>query len=189
MVSLTELWLPVLLSAVFVFIASSIIHMALPVHRNDCRRLPGEEKLLLEMRAQGLLPGDYVFPNPGSMKNMGSPEMLAKYSAGPVGFVTVVPSGPPAIGKSLVQWFLFSIGVGVFAAYIAGIGLPRGSDFMTVFRVAGTSAILGYAASQVQDSIWKGRSWNSTLKYVLDGVVYGLGTGAVFAWLWPAVSA
>jgi hypothetical protein len=188
MVSLTELWLPILLSAVFVFIASSIIHMALPIHKADCSRLPGEEKVLAELRAQGILPGDYAFPHAGSMKNMGSPEMIAKYEAGPVGFVTVMPSGPPAIGRSLVQWFLYSIVLGFFVAYIAGFSLPRSSDFMAVFRLTGTAAILGYALSHIPDSIWKGRSWLSTFKHILDGVVYGLVTGAAFAWLWPGTA-
>jgi len=33
MVPLTSLWAPILLSAVIVFVASSIMHMVLPFHR------------------------------------------------------------------------------------------------------------------------------------------------------------
>ena len=49
----------------------------------------------------------------------------------------------------------------------------------------GAAAILGYAFSSVDESIWKGLSWNVTAKFVFDGVLYGLATGAAFAWLWP----
>ena len=103
MMSLTDLWLPILLSAVFVFIASSILHMVIPIHKSDFKKMPGEEKVLAEMRSQSVQPGSYTFPCAGTMKNMGSPEMVEKFKLGPVGFVTVVPNGPPAIGKSLAQ--------------------------------------------------------------------------------------
>ena len=188
MVSLMELWLPILVSAVLVFVVSSIIHMVLQTHKDDCRRLPGEEKMLTELRAQGIPRGHYAFPHPGSMKNMCSPEMLEKYREGPVGYLIVMPNGPPAIGKNLVQWFLHSIAVGVLVAYVAGVAIPRGSDFMIVFRVAGTAGILGYAMGHLVDSIWMGHPWSNTIKHFLDGVVYGLVTGAAFALLWPAVS-
>jgi hypothetical protein len=187
MVALTELWLPILLSAVFVFIVSSIFHMVIPIHKGDFRKLPGEDKVLAEMRAQGLLPGSYAFPCCESMKEMGSPEMTAKCNLGPVGFMTVMPNGPCNMGKSLVLWFLYSVLIGVLVAYVAGLGLSRGAAFMPVFRLAGTAGILGYAVGALPDSIWKGQKGSITLKFVFDGVVYGLVTGATFAWLWPAV--
>jgi len=37
-----------------------------------------------------------------------------------------------------------------------------------------------------QMSIWYRRSWSTTLKATLDGVIYGLLTGGAFGWLWPA---
>jgi hypothetical protein len=186
MISLTELCLPILLSAVFVFVASSIIHMALPIHKGDFRKLPGEEKILAEMRAQGVRPGSYAFPCCESMKDMGSPEMIEKCKLGPVGNLTVIPNGPCNMGKSLVLWFLYSILVGVFVAYVSSLGLNRGAAYMSVFRLAGTAAILGYAMGNFPESIWKGQKWSITLKFVFDGVVYGLVTGATFGWLWPA---
>jgi len=185
MVFLANLWLPVLLSAAFVFIVSSIIHMVIPIHGGDFKKLSREDKVLEEMRAQGIKPGDYMFPFPGSMKEMGSPEMQEKYGLGPVGFLTVVPDGVPAIGKSLVQWFLYSILISIFTAYIAALVLACGAEAMMVFRVTGAIAVLGYAFSNVQNSIWKGQSWVVTLKFMLDGVVYGVVTGGTFAWLWP----
>ena len=181
----SDLWLPILLSAVAVFLVSSVLHMALQFHKGDYRKFPGEAKVLGEMRTEGVGPGEYMFPFPGSMKEMGSPEMVDKYKKGPVGFLTVIPNGAPAIGKSLIQWFLYSILVGAFVAYAARMGLERGADYMQVFRLTGTVAILGYGISYIPQSIWKGASWATTLKFIFDGVVYGLVTAGMFGWLWP----
>ena len=84
MVALIDLWLPILLSAVFVFIASSIIHMVIPIHQSDYQKLPAEEDLREAMRGQGVQPGEYLFPCPASVKDMSSPEHLEKLKQGPV---------------------------------------------------------------------------------------------------------
>ena len=183
--SLAELWLSILLSAVFVFIVSSILHMVIPIHKGDFAKLPGEEKLLEAMRSENLQPGSYMFPCGESMKDMGTPEMIEKCNKGPVGIMTVTVNGPQAMGKYLVMWFMYSILIGIFVAYIAGLGLEHGASFMTVFRMTAAAAILGYAASAVVDSIWKYQRWGITLKFVFDGLLYGLTTAATFAWLWP----
>jgi hypothetical protein len=184
-VSLVALWLPILLSAVIVFIASSIVHMVLPWHRKDFARLPNEEEVLAALRKAGVGRGDYVFPCAESMKTMRSPEMHEKFKAGPVGFMTVRPSGTPAMGKNLSMWFVYCILVGIFAAYLAGRTLTPGTEYRPVFRVAGTAAFLGYAVSQWQESIWKGVAWGTTFRFTVDGLLYGLLTGGVFGWLWP----
>jgi len=186
---LTDLWLPILVSAVFVFIASSILHMVIPIHKGDFRKLPSEEKVLAEMRAQGVQPGEYMFPCAGSMKDMGTPEMIEKYKQGPVGFMTVVPSGPCTMGKSLVQWFLYSLLISIFTAYVASHALAAGADYLAVFRLAGTVAVVAYALSNIPNSIWKGVPWSVTLKFVFDGIVYGLVTAGAFGWLWPQAAA
>ncbi len=187
MVHVTELWLPILLSAVFVFIASSIIHMALPIHKGDFKKMPGEDKILAEMRAQGLQPGTYMFPCAENMKDMCTSPMIEKCKLGPVGFLTVTPSGVPGMGKNLVQWFLFSILVSVLVA-LAAQGLGPGAAFKPVFHLTGLAAVLGYAMGVFPESIWKGQKWGITIKFVCDGVIYGVITGATFAWLWPAAA-
>jgi hypothetical protein len=187
MVSMTELWLPILLSAVFVFVVSSIIHMATPMHKGDCKKLPGEDRVLAEMRAQGLAPGSYMFPCPASMKDCSSPEMIAKYKQGPVGFVTVIPSGAPGMGKNLVMWFLFSLVISAFVAHLAAQAFAPGAGFKPVFHLTALAAVLGYAMGALPDTIWKGQKLSITLKFVIDGVIYGVVTGLTFAWLWPAV--
>jgi len=185
MVPITSLWLPIVLSAVFVFVASSIIHMVLTYHRSDYRKLPNEEIVREAMRKESPAPGTYHFPHCGTMKEMGSPEMIEKFKQGPVGLVTIMPSGPPAMGKSLVTWFIYCLVVGFFVAYIAGRTLDVGTHYLAVFRVVGTVAFLSYSAARAADSIWMGVSWTTTLKHMFDGLVYGLLTAGVFGWLWP----
>jgi hypothetical protein len=183
--ALVEFWLPILLSAVFVFIASSIFHMVIPIHKGDFKGMPGEEKILAEMRAQGLQPGSYRFPMCQSMKDMGSPEMIAKCKLGPVGVVTVIPNGAVNMGMSLILWFLYCLMVGVIIAVAVGPVMPHGSAFGRVFHVTALAALLGYALGAIPESIWKGQEWSITMKFVIDGVVYGIITGLTFAWLWP----
>ena len=161
------------------------MHMLLTYHRSDYRGLPDEERVIDSMRNAGVTPGSaYYFPY-FAMKDMKSPAVIEKLKRGPVGFVTVLPSGPPAMGKSMILWFLFCLVMSVFAGYLAGRLLPAGTIFLQVFRVVGTVAFLGYGAAHAQESIWSGRSWSVTLKHVLDGLIYALLTAAVFAWLWP----
>ncbi len=187
MITFADLWLPILVSAVFVFVASSLIHMALQIHKGDYEKLPNEAAFLDSLRKAGVRPGQFMFPCPGSMKEMGSAEMQAKFQQGPVGSMVVRPSGPPFMGKALGQWFAFCLVVAVFVAYLSK-PLGHGAEGMVVFRRAGIAAVLGYAFSSVTDSIWKGVKWGTTLKFIFDGIVYAIVTGATFAWLWPATA-
>ncbi len=186
MVPLAALWLPILLSAVVVFIAGSIMHMVLTHHRTDFGKLPDEEKALAALREAGVQPGNYHFPHCGSPKEMGTPEMIEKYKKGPVGLMFVLPSSPPAMPKYLAQWFLFCLVVSIFAAYLAGRTLVAGTDYLMVFRVTGTVAFLGFTAGEFVDSIWKGQKWSTSIKGAIDGLVYALLTGGIFGWLWPS---
>ena len=185
MVSIAALWMPIVVSAVVVFVASSIIHMVLKYHHSDYGALPDEAGIMAAMRDAGVRPGAYACPRPKDMKDMGTPEMLEKYKEGPVCCMTVIPNGPPAMGKALGLWFAFSILIGIFAAYLAGRLMPAGSQYLAVFRITGTVAFLGYGASYFVDSIWKGVPWSITAKSIFDGLIYGLLTGGVFGWLWP----
>lgn len=186
MVSILSLWLPILLAAVAVFLLSSVIHMLLPYHRSNFKKLPSEDAIMAAMREHSVAPADYVMPYAGSSKAMGSEEYLAKTQQGPVGFLTIVPNGPPAMGKSLLLWFLYSIVVGIFAGYIAGQALGPGAPYLKVFQFAGCTAFAGYSLALLQDSIWFHRGWGMTLKFVFDGLLYALVTAGCLGWLWPA---
>ena len=185
MVNVTELWLPIVLSAVVVFIVSSIMHMVLKYHKSDYKKLPNEESVQEALRKPGVTPGTYFFPYCGEMKELKTPEVIERFKKGPVGLMTVLPSGPPAMSKALVQWFVYCLAISFFVAYLTGRTVSAGAEYLAVFRVAGTVGFLGYAAAHATDSIWKGQPWSTTLKHMFDGLVYGLFTAGVFGWLWP----
>ncbi len=185
MVGLVDLWLPILLSAVFVFVVSSIVHMALPIHKGDWKKLKNEDAVMDFLRGQGLVTGGYMFPCAGSMKECGTPEFMAKLKRGPAGHMTILPPGGVNMGKSLIQWFLFCLVIGVVVAYIASITLGPAAPAKQVFRLTATAALLAYGLTNVTDSIWKGVSWTITVKFLFDGLLYALATGAAFMWFWP----
>ncbi len=185
MVPTLTLWLPTLLSAVIVFIASTIMHMVLPYHHNDLRKVPKEDEVMEALRKFGIPPGDYAMPLAGSMEAMKSVAFIEKMKAGPVAFVTIRPSGPPTMTKSLILWFVYLVFVSFFAAYMAGRALGPGAPYLAVFRFAGTAAFGAYSLALLQHSIWWGRNWGTTWKSVVDGFVYACLTAGVFGWLWP----
>ena len=184
MVALTVLWLPILLSAVIVFVASSIMHMVLPYHRGDYKQLSDEDKVLGALRGAGLKRGLYIFPF-STHKNMKAPEIVEKYKQGPLGMITVFPSGPPAMPKFLALWFAYCLIIGVFVAYLTGHTVSPGAHYPAVFRVAGTAAFMSYGLGQLSNGIWKGQPWGMVFKEAIDGLVFGLLTAGTFGWLWP----
>ena len=185
MTALSALWLPILLSAVFVFMASSLIHMVLPWHKSDYPKLPNEQKVMDALRPLALAPGDYMIPRPSSRQEMQSPEFAAKMKAGPVMVLTVMPNGAMSMGRNLGLWFVYCVAVGLFAAYVAGRALPPGAVYLRVFRFAGATAFIGYAVALWQMSIWYRRAWSTTIKATVDGLIYALLTAGTFGWLWP----
>jgi hypothetical protein len=185
MVSLAQLWLPVVLSGVCVFIASSVIHMVLKWHQADYHGLPDEESARAALRQNPPAPGQYFIPYSPDLKDREKPEVIQKWTEGPVAFITVSPNGLPAMGKALGLWFLYGLAVAFMAAYVAAATLPVGVSYLRVFRVVGTVSFLTYAGGPVQGGIWWGKPWKSVLKDVADGLIYGLLSAGLFGWLWP----
>lgn len=181
-----SLWLPTLVSAVVVFIASSIIWMALPLHKKDWKTLPDEAGFMRAVGAMNISPGVYAFPNchdaPGGGK---SEEFKKKWEAGPTGMINIWPPKFP-FGRNLILMFVFNLVVGTLTAYIASLALHKGEGFSQVFQVCGTAAIMGYALGTFPHAIWEGKPPRTIALNLLDGVIYGLLTGAVFGWMWPA---
>jgi Flp pilus assembly protein TadB len=186
MVSLAALWLPILLSAVAVFVVSSVIHMVLRYHQNDFTPLPREDDLAAAIRAAGVPPGDYAMPYAGSTAAMKDPAFQEKMRTGPIVFMSVVEPSKAGFGSSLVQWFAYSILVGIIAGYIAGRALGPGAEYLDVFRLSGTAAFAAYSVALLQGSIWYKRKWSGTLKSFADGLIYALVTAGMFGWLWPS---
>jgi hypothetical protein len=180
---INTLWLPILLSAVFVFIVSSVIHMFLGYHVNDMKAVPNEDATMDKLRDLNLPPGNYAVPKASSMKEYGSEAFQAKVKKGPVMFLTVRKSGE-GMGKALFQWFLYSVVVSVFCAYLADYAVDPGGNYLDVFRVVGCAGFMGYSLAMFQDPIWVSKNWGATLRSAFDGLLYGLVTAGTFGWLW-----
>ncbi len=185
MTALTALWLPILVSAVFVFIASSIIHMGPLWHRNDYPKLPNEDDVTSALRPLAIPPGDYLMPRATDMKEYKTPEFMDKMNKGPVLVMTVLPPGPVNMGRNLTLWFIYTVVVSYFSAYIASRALGPGAHYLQVFRFIGAAAFIGYVLALWQMSIWYWRSWSMTIKSSIDGLIYALLTAGTFGWLWP----
>ena len=185
MVSLVSLAVPILLSAVIVFVASSIVHMVLPIHKGDLKGLPKEDEFLDAMRRFKIPPGDYGAPHAGSAAAMKDPAFKERMKRGPLVLMTISPGTTAGMGKGLPLWFVYCVIVGIFAAYIAGRARPAGTHYLEIFRFAGCTAFVGYSLALMQNSIWYRRNWGTTIKVMIDGLLYGLLTGGTFGWLWP----
>src|SRR5215208_4758463 len=167
MVPLGSLWLPIVLSAVFVFIMSSFIHTVLKYHNRDYTRLPNEDAVRSAIRAGNPPPAQYIIPYCQEMKEMQSPEMQKKFTEGPVAVLNVKKPGPPTMGGALMQWFLYSLVISFFIAYIASHTLPPGTAYLEVFRVVGAIGFLAYSAGQIPQAIWMGKPWRIAWKEAL----------------------
>lgn len=185
MTALSALWLPILVSAVLVFLASSAIHMLPLWHKTDYPKIANEALIMDALRPLAIPPGDYMMPRASSMEEMRSPAFIERWKAGPAMIVTVMRPGPISMTRSLTLWFVYAIVVSYFAAYVASRALPPGADYLAVFRFAGVTAFIGYAVGLWQMSIWYHRAWTMSLKATVDGLIYGLLTAGVFGWLWP----
>ncbi len=185
MAMLHVFWLPILLSAVGVFLVSSVIHMFTPWHKSDYPKVPNEDRVMDALRPLAIPPGDYMMPRPSSTQEMRSPAFVEKFKKGPVMVFTVMPGGSMAMGKQLTMWFLYAVVVGLFAAYVAWSALSPAARYRDVFRFTGVTAFIGYSLALWQMSIWYRRAWLTTIKATVDGLIYALLTAGIFAWPWP----
>jgi hypothetical protein len=186
MVALSALWLPILLAAVFVFIASSIIHMMPLWHRGDYPRLDAEDQIIAALRPLGLRAGDFMIPRARDMNEMKTPEFKEKVRQGPVIVGSIFPAGGISMGRNLGLWFFYTLIVSLFAGYIASRAVAPGSEYLEVFRFAGTTAFMAYGLGIWSMFIWFGRSMRMTVIETFDGLIYALVTAGVFGWLWPS---
>jgi hypothetical protein len=184
-VDIIDLWLPILVSAIAVFIISFVFHMVIGHHRNDWKAVRDEDALMDLLRGQGLGAGMFMWPHCANPKEMDE-AFQAKFAKGPSGMLTLHPPGPFSMGKPLARWFAFSLSCGVVAAYICVTTKVNGGAFMRPFQVAGAVSFVCYSWSGIIDWIWKGMPGSIVVKNLGDGLVYGLVTGAIFGLLWPS---
>jgi len=161
------------------------MHVVLKYHQKDIGPLPNEDQVMTAVRAANLSPGVYMFPHAPTPKDAQTPAMVEKFTKGPVGLLTALRNGPPVMTTNLVQWFVFTLLVGVFVAYVTSRTVASGAEYMGVFRLSATIAFLGYAGAEAQQAIWRGQPWSVTVRNYADGLVYALLTAGFFAWLWP----
>lgn len=186
MISLSQLWLPILLGAVAVFVVSSLVHMVIKWHNADYRKLPDEDA------ARGVLrntpPGQFVVPHCPDMKAMQTPEMQKKFAEGPIALLWVKPNGMGSFPAMLGQWFVLALFVSLLCGYVASHVLPPGAPHGAVLRTISTIAFMAYATGSASDSVWMGKPWSVTLKHCGDAVLYAFATALPFMWLWPAAT-
>jgi hypothetical protein len=183
--TLSGLWIPILLSAVLVFVASSAIWNLLGAHKWHIKALADEPATLAAIGKQGMAPGQYSFPYVADPKAMKEPAFQEKLKKGPVGLLILRAPGPVNMGKFLGQWFVYLLFVSTLVALVCGQVLYTGEEYMRVFTIAGAVAFAAYSLGSIPSAIWWGRPWKSALKELVDGILYALLTAGTFGWLWP----
>lgn len=182
---LLSFWLPILLSAIVVFVISSVVHMVLKWHASDYNGFANEDAVREAIRASQAGPGRYVIPHCKDMKEMASPAMKQKYAEGPIGHVTLGPVGFPSMGKYLGLWFLQTLLVSAVLTVLVANVIPFDPRLaVKAAKLAGGIAFIAYGFGTITESIWGMRPWGSSAKYLLDAVLYGAGVGAVFYFFW-----
>lgn len=181
---LMDLWLPILLSGLAVFVYSALAWMVLPHHKKEWQPFPNEDAVMGAVRAGNPKGGLYHFPHASDQKAMQTAEFQAKMNAGVVAYVTVVEHAGRGMGGTMVKSLLGNILVSVFVAYVAALALQPGAEYLTVFRVTGTVAFMAYGLGQIPESVWFGRPWKAYFWGAVDALVMGLLTAGVFGWRW-----
>ena len=184
MSELATLWLPILLSSIAVFFASFLAWVVIGHHAPDWSEIPDEGNVIDFIRAQGLRPGQYIFPMARTKEAMADEAKKQRILSGPWGTLNIW-GRQVNMGRNLLQSFVFYLVTSFFIAYLATLALAPGATFSKVFQVTGTAGILAYAFGHVPNSIWFGTHRRPMLMDIIDGVCFGLITGLIFAAFWP----
>lgn len=182
---LTQLWLPIVVSAVVVFVLSALAWTVMPHHKKDFTDLPNADAVQALMRQNPPVPGQYAIPWVSDMRGLEDPAVKEQMEKGPRAYVTIVPNGVPSMGPMMAKSVVFYLVVSLLVGYVSWHALGSGAEYLAVFRFAGTTAAMAYILATVPDSIWFGRPWGNFGRQALDGLVFALFTAGVFGWLWP----
>jgi hypothetical protein len=180
----SQLWLPILLSAIAVWFWSFLSWAILAVHKGDWKVLPNEDAFSAAVRPLDIPPGVYAFPYCETHKQRNDPVFLEKWKAGPVGILHRWNPNP-SMGANLALTFALYLVVSCLVAYAGYSALPHASH-AKVFQVVGTIGLLTYCFAFLPNMIWFQGEKRAMVTAVLDGVIQGLATGAIFALMWPA---
>jgi len=179
--SIADLGLPILVSAVILWIASALIWTVLPWHKKDYAQTSDEEGVRAALK--GLSPGFYNVPHVKDMQDLKKPEVEQKFTDGPLAFVTILPNGMPPMARNMVLMFVYFIFTGILCAYFVSRTTGPDATYLEVFRIAGTVTWIANGVGAIPDSVWFGRPWSHTAKTLMDALIYGLLAGGVFGWL------
>lgn len=185
MVTLSALLLPIVLASVAVFLVSTLVHTVFPWHKGDYPAVPDEARARAALGPLAIPPGDYMVPRCNDMKEMGSPEFIAKMTEGPVVIMTVRPNGPGTMGGTFIKWFIFLLAVNTVCAYVASRAVAPGAAYLEVFRFVGVTGFVAYGAGVWPMTIWYGRGAGMALKETFDALLYATVAAGVFGWRWP----
>jgi hypothetical protein len=181
---LTDLWLPIVVSGVAVFIVSALFWTVLPNHKTEFAGVAGEDAVMNALRAGGAKPGRYVVPWMGEGELMKTPEGRAKLETGPIAYITVAPPGMPNMGKMMGLSLLSAIIISAFVGYLAWHTVGGTAEYLRVFRITGTATFMAYNLGYISESVWFARPWKSYGINAFDSLVYAGVTGGIFGWLW-----
>lgn len=206
MAFLAHLWLPILVSGVCVWFASALAWMAVGHHKKDRDAIPGggagEQEFMETITRMKIGPGNYGFPDFCQHDHLPRRERMEAlktlYDRRPMGLLRVW--GEMNMGVNMLLTFLFYLFTSAVIGYLAWAALPLpanmpflpgeraasgASMFWKVFQITGTAGILAYCFASFPSDLWFQKKRRAILMDWLDGVVFGLITAAVFAWLWP----
>ena len=179
--SIMDLWLPIVVAALACFFMSSLIWVVFKWHNSDYTKTEREDDVRNALA--GAKPGYYVLPYCIDFADMEKPEMQQKFKDGPVAYITVAPSGIPAMLPKMASMVVYFLLVAIICAYMVTRTVAPDADYLAVFRIAGTVAFIANGLAVIPESIWFSRPWSMTVKNLFDALIYALITGGIFGWL------
>lgn len=185
-ISVVDLWLAILASGVFSWIASAVIHMVIKYHNSDYKKLNNEDEVSRAIDAGKTPVGFYTLPHCADFKEMNDPEVQQRFKGGPIAIITIMQNGLPPMAKLLTQQLLFFIMGSLFIGYVGTLGLTSVADSAAIFRMLFVTGFICYGWAAIPYSIWFGHPWAVTVKYLADALIYSAVTAMTFVWLWPA---
>ena len=189
---LSDLWLAILVTSVALFFCSFMVWAVLPHHKDDWAKLPDEDGVRQFLKGQSLPTGVYMFPKMDH-KQCNTPEGKAKMKDGPMGELRIWKDR--GMGGPMAGTFAVFLIASFLIAYVSWhvlrghAGHAPAGEFVDRFQVIGTIGILTYCFSFLPNMIWFQAGKRAIVNGIIDGLLYGIVTGASFSWLWPKVVA
>lgn len=182
---IAKLWLPMLLSAVAVWLWALLACTILALHKKDWKPLPNDDAFANALRPLNLLPGVYCFPYFKDFKHFNDPAFQARWNAGPNGIIHVWRASQN-MGATMLLSFLVYLVASFFIAYAGYAAMGPIVPHSKTFQVIGAMGVLAYSFAGLPNMIWFQANPRAKVTAVIDGIIMGLITGAIFAALWPA---